>query len=34
MPPEALLSNRYSLQSDIFSVGVLFYEMIYGTSPW
>lgn len=34
MPPEALLSNRYSLQSDIFSIGVLFYEMLYGTSPW
>lgn len=25
MPPEALLSNRYSFQSDIFSIGVMIF---------
>ena len=34
MPLEALLRNCYSPESDIFSVGVIFYEMMVGITPW
>ena len=34
MPPEALLYNRYSVKTDIFALGVLFYELLFGISPW
>ena len=34
MPPEALRYNRYSFKSDIWSLGVIAYEMIYGKLPW
>lgn len=28
------MSSRYSLKSDIFSIGVLFYEMLFDRTPW
>ena len=34
MPPEALVKNLYSVESDIFSIGVLFFELVVGTAPW
>lgn len=34
MPPEALNSNRYSHKSDIWAIGVIFYEMLTGSTPW
>lgn len=34
MPPEALIHNCYSMQSDIFSLGVMFYELFHGVTPW
>lgn len=34
MPPEALTDSQYSLKSDIFSIGVIFFEMVFGKSPW
>lgn len=34
MPPEALLHNIYSVKSDIFALGVMFYELLFGVSPW
>lgn len=34
MPPEALNSNRYSHKSDIWAIGVIFYEMLAGVTPW
>jgi serine/threonine-protein kinase ULK/ATG1 len=34
MPPEALIKNLYSPQSDIFAIGIIFYEMIIGVTPW
>jgi serine/threonine protein kinase len=30
MPPETLFNNIYSLKTDIWSLGVVAYEMIYG----
>ena len=34
MPLESLTENLYSFQSDIFSVGIILYEMLAGTTPW
>jgi serine/threonine protein kinase len=34
MPLEALVKNIYSPSSDIFSFGVIFYELMTGITPW
>lgn len=34
MPLEALVKNVYSPLSDIFSIGVIFYELLTGITPW
>lgn len=34
MPPESLKYNKYSYKSDVWSMGILAYEMIYGKLPW
>lgn len=34
MPPEALSNNAYSYKSDIWAIGVIFYEMLTGSTPW
>jgi serine/threonine-protein kinase ULK/ATG1 len=34
MPPEALISNKYSHKSDIWAIGVIFFEMLTGNTPW
>lgn len=34
MPPESLKENRYSFKSDIWSLGVIAFEMVYGHLPW
>lgn len=34
MPPEALKNNIYSIKSDIWSVGVIIYELLHGETPW
>ena len=34
MSPQSLTKNEYSFKSDIWAVGVLFYEMIFGYTPW
>ena len=34
MPPEALIHNKYSFKSDIWAIGVIFYEMLTGKAPW
>ena len=34
MPLEALNDNNYSPKSDIWAIGVIFYEMLTGHTPW
>lgn len=34
MPIESLLKNIYSPESDIFAVGVMYYELLVGVTPW
>jgi len=34
MPPEALLYNQYSYKSDIWALGIIFYELLTGAAPW
>lgn len=32
--PEILKGAKFSSKCDVWSVGVLFYEMLYGCTPW
>ena len=34
MSPESLISNTYSFKSDIWSLGIVLYEMIVGKTPF
>jgi len=34
MPLEVLAYNSYSYQSDIWALGVIYYEMLAGKIPW
>jgi serine/threonine protein kinase len=34
MPPEALNDNKYSFKSDIWALGVIYFEMLTGKTPW
>lgn len=34
MSPELLQRNKYTWKSDIWSFGILIYEMVYGYLPW
>jgi serine/threonine protein kinase len=34
MPPEALSENKYSFKSDIWALGVIYYELLTGKTPW
>ena len=34
MSPQILRSDKFSAKSDVWSVGVLFYELVYGITPW
>lgn len=34
MPIETLEDANYSHKSDIFAIGVMFYEMLHGRTPW
>lgn len=34
MPPEALNGNKYSFKSDVWAIGVIFYELLTGRVPW
>ena len=34
MAPEIITRKKYGLKADIWSIGVIFYEMIYGKLPY
>lgn len=34
MAPEVMRKQKYGLKADIWSIGVIFYEMIYGKLPY
>lgn len=34
MPLEALEDKKYGYASDVFSYGVVLYEMLHAESPW
>lgn len=34
MSPEALQNNIYTVKNDIWSIGVIFYEILHGKAPW
>lgn len=34
MPLEALNQNMYSFKSDIWAIGIIFFEMLTGKTPW
>jgi serine/threonine protein kinase len=34
MSPQILSKQSYTNKSDLWSVGLIFYEMIYGQTPW
>lgn len=34
MSPEALKKNIYSIKNDIWSIGIMAFEMLHGETPW
>lgn len=34
MSPEALQHNIYTTKNDIWSLGVMLYEIVHGKAPW
>ena len=34
MAPEVIIKEKYGLKADIWSIGIIFYEMLYGTVPY
>ena len=34
MSPEALKNNIYSVKNDIWSIGIMAFEMLHGDTPW
>lgn len=34
MSPQLLLKQTYTNKSDLWSVGLIYYEMLHGKTPW
>ena len=34
MSPEALKKNIYTAKNDIWSIGIMIYELLHGDTPW
>lgn len=34
MSPLALVENIYTIKNDIWSLGIMFYELVHGVVPW
>jgi serine/threonine protein kinase len=34
MCPQLLQKQKYSNKSDLWSIGLIFYEMLHGRTPW
>ena len=34
MSPQLLQKQKYTNKSDLWSVGLIFYEMLHGKTPW
>jgi calcium-dependent protein kinase len=34
MAPESLRKNEYTLKTDIWALGIIFFEMLTGETPW
>jgi serine/threonine protein kinase len=34
MAPEILKSERYTSKCDIWSIGIILYELLHGLTPW
>lgn len=34
MSPEALKNNIYSMKNDIWSIGIMAYQLLHGDTPW
>lgn len=34
MAPEVLQKNHYSYKSDIWALGIIYYELLFGSRPW
>jgi len=34
MSPQLLQKEKYSNKSDLWSIGLIFYEMLHGRTPW
>lgn len=34
MSPEALKKNMYSIKNDIWSIGIMIFELLHGETPW
>jgi len=34
MSPQLLLKQSYTNKSDLWSVGLIYYEMLHGKTPW